>query len=66
MTFQYDEVIERRNLMKRRMDITLRLSFVKRVIEEIMEELAQFKGRSSKQRILLNEKIGSNDHRKDK
>ncbi len=26
--------------MKRRMDITLRLSFVKRVIEEIMEELA--------------------------
>jgi hypothetical protein len=66
VTFQYDEVIERRNLMKRRMDITLRLSFVKRVIEEIMEELAQFKGRSSKQRILLNEKIGSNDHRKDK
>ena len=66
MTFQYDEVIERRNLMKRRMDITLRLSFVKRVIEEIMEELAQFKGRSSKQRILRNEKIGSNDHRKDK
>jgi len=52
--------------MKHRMDITLRLSFVKRVIEEIMEELAQFKGRSSKQRILLNEKIGSNDHRKDK
>jgi hypothetical protein len=52
--------------MKRRMDITLRLSFVKRVIEEIMEELAQFKGRSSKQRILRNEKIGSNDHRKDK
>ena len=52
--------------MKRRMDITLRLPFVKRVIEEIMEELAQFKGRSSKQRILLNEKIGSNDHRKDK
>ena len=66
MTFQYDEVIERRNLMKRRMDITLRFSFVKRVIEEIMEELAQFKGRSSKQRILRNEKIGSNDHRKDK
>jgi len=52
--------------MKRRMDITLRLSFVKRVIEEIMEELAQFKGRSSKQRILLKEKIGSIDHRKDK
>jgi hypothetical protein len=52
--------------MKRRMDITLRLSFVKRVIEEIMEELAQFKSRSSKQRILLNEKIDSNDHRKDK
>ena len=52
--------------MKRRMDITLRLSFVKRVIEEIMEELAQFKGRSSKHRILQNEKIGSNDHRKDK
>ena len=52
--------------MKRRMDITLRLSFVKRVIEEIMEELAQFKGRSSKQRILRKEKIGSNDHRKDK
>ena len=52
--------------MKRRMDITLRLSFVKRVIEEIMEELAQFKGRSSKQRILLNEKIGLIEHRKDK
>ncbi len=52
--------------MKRRMDITLRLSFVKRVIEEIMEELAQFKGRSSKQRILRNEKIGLSEHRKDK
>ena len=52
--------------MKRRMDITLRLSFVKRVIEEIMEELAQFKGRSSKQRILLNEKIGLSEHDKDK
>jgi len=48
--------------MKRRMDITLRLSFVKRVIEEIMEELAQFKGRSFKQRILLNEKIGLSEH----
>ena len=52
--------------MKRRMDITLRPSFVKRLIEEIMEELAKFKDRSSKQRILLNEKIGSNEHRKDK
>ena len=52
--------------MKHRMDITLRLSFVKRVIEEIMEELAQFKSRSSKQRILLNEKIGLSEHRKDK
>ena len=52
--------------MKRRMDITLRPSFVKRLIEEIMEELAKFKDRFSKQRILLNEKIGSNEHRKDK
>ena len=51
--------------MKHRMDITLRLSFVKRVIEEIMEALAKFKGRSSEQRIMLNEKIGSNDHRKE-
>ena len=52
--------------MKRRMDITLCPSFVKRLIEEIMEELANFEDRSSKQRILLNEKIGSNEHRKDK
>ena len=52
--------------MKRRMGITPRSSFVKRLIEEIMEELAKFKNKSSKQRILLNEKIGSNEHRKDK
>ena len=52
--------------MKRRMDITLRLSFVKRLIDEIMEELAKFKDRFSKQRILLNEKIGSNEHRKER
>ena len=52
--------------MKRRMDITLRLSFVKRVIEEFMEDSAQFKGRSSKQRILLNEKIGLSENQKDK
>ena len=44
--------------MKRRMDITLRLSLVKRVIEEFLQDLAQFKGSSCKQRILLNEKIG--------
>ena len=44
--------------MKRRMDITLRLSFVKRVTEEFSEDLAQFKGRSCKRRILLNEQIG--------
>ena len=37
--------------MKRRMDITLRLSFVKRVIEKFMKDLAQLKGRSCKQRI---------------
>ncbi len=44
--------------MKRRMDITLRLSFVKRVIEEFLKDLAQFKGSSCKQRILLSAKIG--------
>ena len=44
--------------MKRRMDITLRLSFVKRVNDEFLEDLAQFKGRSCKRIILLNEKIG--------
>ena len=44
--------------MKRRMDITLRLSFVKRVIEEFLEDLDQLKGSSCKRRILLNEKIG--------
>ena len=44
--------------MKRRMDITLRLSFVKRVIEEFLEDLDQFKGSFCKRRILLSAKIG--------
>ena len=43
--------------MKRRMDITLRLSFVKRVIEEFLKDLDQLKG-SFKRRILLSAKIG--------
>ena len=44
--------------MKRRMDTTLRLSFVKRVIEEFLKDLDQLKGSSCKPRILLNAKIG--------
>ena len=48
--------------MKRRMDITLRLSFVKRMIEAFMEDLAQFKGKSCKRRILLNEQIGLSEN----
>jgi hypothetical protein len=44
--------------MKRRMDITLRLSFVKRVIEEFLKDLDQLKGSSCNRRILLSAKIG--------